>query len=562
MAIGIVMSVFAGGTQGTSDTPAGTQAAVGGSLPIWRQPMAETVTLTCVKGFGPPEAADTPTGITPENQTWVTILRDQLNIKLDFLWTVPSDQYNQKLRLTLASGTIPDILQCDVNTFYEFVEADALRDMRPALDQFANPDLRRVWSEFDDVPLNDVTVNGELLAVPNTLDNAENLVFYFYRQDWLDALGLQVPKSTKDVMDVAVAFAKRDPNKSGTNDTYGLSATDTPFGTTFGLHGFFQSYGAYPGRWLLKDGMLVNGTIQPEVKVALDQLRQLYKDGGISQEFATLNFNQIGERMIADRVGSFYGGWWVPNWPCNLNKQTNPDADWKMIPLPGPDGKPAKSVLNRNTIVNYNVVSKKAPKGADEAVMKMLSVWFDISYGIDPVGKYGDGVLTKNGWVWNYTPILCFQARAQAINMEAVLKAIDTRSTEHLLSEYHRSLYNAAIHWLELDLPETEMARPPFGKWESWGLWYSRVAQDGGIGLAYKVKNDGMIVYNEFYGPPVPTELEKASTLQDMTVQFYNNYIMGAVATAEWDKFVTDWKNLGGDAWTKEANKQYKDLMK
>ena len=47
-----------------------------------------------------------------------------------------------------------------------------------------------------------------------------------------------------------------------------------------------------------------------------------------------------------------------------------------------------------------------------------------------------------------------------------------------------------------------------------------------------------------------------------MTIEFYNNFIMGAASDADWDEYVSSWKNLGGDDWTREANAQYQDLMK
>jgi putative aldouronate transport system substrate-binding protein len=92
---------------------------------------------------------------------------------------------------------------------------------------------------------------------------------------------------------------------------------------------------------------------------------------------------------------------------------------------------------------------------------------------------------------------------------------------------------------------------------EAWGLYYSRVARDGGWGVTMDIKDEGAYIFNEYYGDPTPTELARSSTLNDMWVEFSARYIMGDVPESEWDAFVNNWKTLGGDDWTREANEQY-----
>lgn len=42
------------------------------------------------------------------------------------------------------------------------------------------------------------------------------------RKDWLDKLGLDVPKTLDDVVEVARAFKNDDPDGNGVDDTWGL----------------------------------------------------------------------------------------------------------------------------------------------------------------------------------------------------------------------------------------------------------------------------------------------------------------------------------------------------
>jgi putative aldouronate transport system substrate-binding protein len=158
---------------------------------------------------------------------------------------------------------------------------------------------------------------------------------------------------------------------------------------------------------------------------------------------------------------------------------------------------------------------------------------------------------TEGGtWVWNWGPVWIYQARCQALNMEAVQKAWEAQDRSLCITKYRQDLYDATEIWTKGVKEE--------GLGMAWGLWYSRVANDGGIGLSYYTKNNGLFVYNEFYGPPTATQLEKESTLADLQSKFWTDYVMGA--TDDFDGFVANWKSQGGDAWTAEANVQYAAL--
>lgn len=49
----------------------------------------------------------------------------------------------------------------------------------------------------------------------------------------------------------------------------------------------YGAFGFLPDRWTEKDGKLVYGAVQPEIKEALTLLNKRYKDGVIDPEFIT-----------------------------------------------------------------------------------------------------------------------------------------------------------------------------------------------------------------------------------------------------------------------------------
>ena len=52
------------------------------------------------------------------------------------------------------------------------------------------------------------------------------------------------------------------------------------------LYTCFAARGAFPMNWIEKDGQVVYGSVQPEMKQALAELSAMYKEGLIDKQFA------------------------------------------------------------------------------------------------------------------------------------------------------------------------------------------------------------------------------------------------------------------------------------
>ena len=63
--------------------------------------------------------------------------------------------------------------------------------------------------------------DGDLMATPAPNLTAGGANVMWTRQDWLDALGLDVPRTWDELAEVAKAFVTRDPDGNGENDTIG-----------------------------------------------------------------------------------------------------------------------------------------------------------------------------------------------------------------------------------------------------------------------------------------------------------------------------------------------------
>lgn len=509
----------------------------------------EPIEITAVLGYNPPEDSKTPAGITPETQSWIKLCEDALNIKLKFKWTVPMDQFDQKFKLAVASSDLPDIMEVDAKTsnFQLFKENGVISDFGSIYEKYASPALKDAVEADGGKALNACKDDGKLFALPFYTDVNQFIQLLWIRTDWLKNLNMQPPKTIDDMEKLMEAFVSQDPDKNGKKDTYGLAINKNLFTWGFDLRGFFNGFGAYPNAyqftsWLNKgDGNLVAADIQPEMKNALAKMQSMYKNGLIDKEFAIKDENKVSEDVVAGKIGMLYGEWWYPAWPLNTVMDKDPKAEWKCFELPSADGNATTYGTDKLSIAKYQVINKSCKN--PEAAIKMMNLYLDLSEE-----KYGDLIKAEKGFVYNWIPQRPYYPMLNEWQYNEINKALkENKDTiENPKEKAVIDTLNDAKKFLST------------GDKLAWGKYYSRVAEDGGWGLTRKIRDNGKIVYNEYYGPTTETMTEKGSSLQKMRDETFLKIIMGAVSIDEFDSFVANWKKLGGDDITNEVNEWFK----
>lgn len=556
LAVTMILTLLSGcgGGKGEANTPSATtdnsnnSAAAAGPLGKYPEP----VVVTEVLGYNPPEDPRTPSGITPEQNAYLKDLKEMMNIEVKYKWTVPSAQFEQKFSLAMASGDLPDVIEVDQKNYEKLKKQDMLADLTEAYDKYASPALKAYMESDDGFAMKRFSQDGKQLGIPAFEDPFLSTQLLWVRQDWLKNLGLDAPKTMDELEKVALAFTNNDPDQNGKQDTYGIAMQKYVFFWGFDLRGFFNGFGAYPSvgdnqsAWIKgSDGKLIPGLIQPEVKTALGKLQQWYKDGILDKEFALKDENKAVEDLTAGKVGISYGEWWYPNWPLNSSVDKDPKADWIALQLPGVDG-PAKSLVPKIRSNKIFVVNKKAKN--PEAVIKMLNFYIE-------VGKkeYKDKNKAEDGYVYNwFNPRIANPVDIDTIYTE-VNKALDAKQTEITINDANyktvADTFKATKDYMAGDTTNAT-------KGINWGLYYSRAAKDGGWGLTKKIKEGQQFMYNEFYGLPTPTIVEKGGQLDKLMQESFTKIIMGG-SLDEFDKFVDSWKALGGNQIIDEVNEWY-----
>ncbi|SFD48931.1 putative aldouronate transport system substrate-binding protein [Paenibacillus catalpae] len=490
---------------------------------------AEPVTITIGKWIDPAAEKTLPAGDTVENNQYTRFTEEKLNIKFDHVWQAQGDAYKQKLKLAIASNDIPDAMVVEYSDLVKLVEAGQLQDMTDVYKNYASPQIKEIYDSADGIGLEQATFDGKLMAIPNSQTLADSIYLMWIRQDWLDKLGLQPPKTVDDIAAVAKAFIDKDASGKGTAGLTGSKPLFEMNNSMGGLDPIFAAFHSYPLNWL-KDssGNIVFGGITQETKEALGKLRDMYAQGLIDKEFALRSDNL--ELVKAGTSGIFFAPWWMGYYPLPDSMKNDPAANWKpyLVPLDS-EGKFNTHVQSPTSAF---FVMKKGYKHP-EALMKYINLQVAAeTYADQEAVKLDPGVGLQN---WPMRSATTYADNVER-NSKAINDVISGAADVSTLNSSQKPLYE---DWLRTkDNPEID-----FGKW---GPAFSYIVSGQEL---FKPMNK---VFSLYYGQTKTMETKWANLLK-MQNEAYTKIIMGSSDLDSFDDFVKNFKAQGGNEITKEV---------
>lgn len=505
------------------------------------------IQLTTVQGVT--DGIEFKQGESMENNVWIRSYAEELGIELSHDWVVNQEQYDQKLNVSIVSGDLPDFFEVDARQFQTLVEGDMLYDLTDVYDEYISDFARNAMEANNGIALEVSTYQDRLMAIPNMRagGGTTSATMLWIRTDWLENLGLSEPKTMDDLIDIITAFVKDDPDGDQKDDTFGLNMNKEIYNGFSGLEGFFNGFHAYPYNqentmWIKgKDGKLAYAGIQPEMKDALKVLQELFEMGAIDPEFAVYDAGKSAENVLNNKTGVFFGRFSNPAWPLRNFKEQNPQGELKPFMLVSADGQPAKSIVPNPAPNKFYVVSKDAEH--PEAVIKLLNFFYEKVYSenaeLDKFQNVVEG--DKTYYVHNYAPIKGGIVDENQNAHRAVVKALESGDTSKL-SDKELGYYQSIMKYRDGD-PTQYFRERIFGPESAFAV------------LSEYEQND-LFALNQYTGPPTPVMAEKGSTLKDLELQTITQIIMGEPLD-QFDQFVEQWKQLGGDTMTKEVNDWY-----
>jgi len=465
---------------------------------------------------------------------------EKYGIQVKNKWTV-ANEYGAKLKIAIASNDLPDFYRVPVSDLQQLIDNEMIMDLTDIWDQYASETTKKEFTKDGGRQLNTATFNNKLMAIPVTNSPYNRMGFLWVRQDWLKEMNLPEPKTIEDMVTISKAFASRD--SGGKGKSYGLMLSKE-----LNLSSYFSGYSLYPNQWVKDDaGNLIYGGLDSGIKAALQQLQDMFKSGQIDPEFGVKDDGKALELAVNGQVGLFYGDFWHSAvLHAGAVKEGKLVQDWAAYPIPSLDGQPALSPTTAS-VPEFYVVNKNTKH--PEAVLKLLNEWIESQVNPTQDNKvivFGKDRVNKDQFFYEINPIVVFSQDNIVMSGDLIPRALRDNDPSILGEDVDRlARYESAKQYKEGIITGA-----------SW-LQHMIAGENGTMSMMYDAYKKDLFHYDEFYGAPTPTIGEKWSILQAKQIEAMTKIIMGAVNVDEYDKFVAEWRRLGGDQITTEVNEWY-----
>lgn len=509
------------------------------TTPYGKYPEQLTYTLGKLSGAN---NSNLPDGETYENNAYTRLLNERLNVQNQDVFEAMDEQYTDSVTMVIAQNDLPDVMIVeDLDELQYLVDNDMIADLTDSYNNCMSDTIKNIYGSYGRDILDVVTFDGKIMAIPETnISDGPNLIWL--RKDWMDALGLSAPRTLSDVEEIIRQFKEKDPGHNGAGNTVGL-VCDTSlcggcgYSSEYTLDIIFAAYGAFPKQWIYdEEGNVVYGSVQPEAKEALAHIHELYKAGILDQDFLMRTSSNLIELIVDGQCGSFFGPWWAPNNPLMQAVEQNKDAEWQPY-LIATEESGLTSYHTQNPSGKYIVVRKGYEY--PEIACKIVSVLFDYL-------RYNDR--DNQEIVDYYKENVDPTARPFAINVDYNnalqicygelnhVFAGDKSADDLNVLEY--SYYEACESYLK----DAENASA-----EDWAAYTSRIT-------ACKILNDGRTnkVESLYFGE-TETMVTDWWSLENLESDTYLKIVTGESSLDEFDRFVENWYQNGGETITKEV---------
>jgi putative aldouronate transport system substrate-binding protein len=435
----------------------------------------------------------------------------------------------------MVAGTPPDLCMTYGNDYItSWGDMGGIFDMGPYIDTLL-VDLKAFLGPDPALPGRDLirrnmnARTGEIFSIPGKRVSVARLNT-FMRKDWLDKLGLPVPKTTDEFYETLLAFKEKDPGNVGKDRVIPYTMTrDARWVAGSLLESFIDPNISVRDRWV--NTIVDRYFLLPGYKEGMRLLNRMWNDKLIDPDFPLYSDEEPVRNLIKSGVVGAFGHNWDQIFResdrllSDLQKNV-PDAEWIALDcMTASDGITHK-ISYDPAGVNYFI--PKASKNP-EAVMRYLN-WLAKfqNYNFIQIGPEGivhtlvDGVPKLNpsapdGWIQN---------SAQTIDYTPIMNGLFMRTEEESI----KALTNAYPWPAEMVLE------------------------------AYNVS-----IRNARPGPVIVTSepLRVAGPLNQTLVDKSETFVVKSIIAPimnfnrEWDSGIADWLASGAEAIRKEREEKY-----
>ncbi len=278
-------------------------------------------------------------------------LEDKTNIHLE--WEVVGDMVQAK-SMILAGGDYPDIFlsgYINQNDIIKYgTQQGAFLPLNDLIEKYGYY-TKQVFEQSPYLLTDTLAPDGNIYSL-SQVNEAYHMTLrnkMWINKTWLDNLGLEMPTTTQEVLEVLIAFRDKDPNGNGIKDEIPLSGIGT-----YSYLGSSAARSYYSPLAFLISAFIPfdtnNGWIQPfegkadvsfnkpEFKEGLEFVRQLYAEGLIDPEYATQDRTTMRAK-VAHEEGNLIGMFAAHSVSafCDMNGEQHKEYVY-LEPVAGPSG--------------------------------------------------------------------------------------------------------------------------------------------------------------------------------------------------------------------------------
>ena len=322
-------SSTASGTQTGSSQAGAAAAGEGTESAEFTYPVAEGGTLSYWMELNANVAAN----YTSLNDTeFGKKLQENTGITIEFQHPAVG-QVAEQFNLLLSKSTLPDIIEYSWLTYaggpQKAIEDGVIIPLNDVIDNYC-PNLKAYLEANPDVDRMIKTDDGAYYCFPfirggEKLKTSTGLMV---RGDWLEELGMEVPKTMDEWYEVLTAFKEKK----------GAAAPFTYQYSSLGLtdnNPFAYAYGAPRSFYIGDDGKVHYGAIEDGYREYLKTMNKWMSEGLLDVDLATLTGDQVAAKVTNGTAGASFG-WCGSNLGTWTSAGKATTESFSLVPAPYP----------------------------------------------------------------------------------------------------------------------------------------------------------------------------------------------------------------------------------